>query len=146
LMEINKIDLPLALIDSEIEQLKHDMYHRLFGHEHHENETIPDFPRELFEEQAKRRVHLGLLFSEYVKKHQIVADQEKVDAMIEKFAGAYEDPEELRAWYRSSKEHLAEIEALVMEEVVADKIAADAKIKYKSTDYDSVMNPKQAEK
>lgn len=145
LMEVNKIDLPLALIDKEIEQLKHDMYHRLFGHEHHENETIPDFPRELFEEQAKRRVHLGLLFSEYVKKHQIVADQEKVDAMIEKFAGAYEDPAELRAWYRSNKENLAEIEALVMEEVVADKIAADALIKYKSTDYDSVMNPKQAE-
>jgi trigger factor len=145
LMEVNAIDLPLALIDKEIEHLKHDMYHRLFGHEHHENEKIPDFPRELFEEQAKRRVHLGLLFSEYVKKHQIVADQDKVNAMIEKFAGAYENPDELRAWYQSSKEHLAEIEALVMEEVVADKIAADAKIKHKSMDYDSVMNPKKAE-
>lgn len=144
LMELNKIDLPLALIDKEIEHLKHDMYHRLFGHEHHENEKIPDFPRALFEEQAKRRVHLGLLFSEYVKKHQIVADKEKVDAMIEKFAGAYEDPDELRTWYQSSKEHLAEIEALVMEEMVADKIAADAKIEYKSMDYDSVMNPKKA--
>lgn len=143
LMEVNKIDLPLALIDREIEQLKHDMYHRLFGHEHHDNEKIPDFPRELFEEQAKRRVHLGLLFSEYVKKHQIVADKDKVDAMIEKFAGAYENPDELRAWYRSSKEHLAEIEALVMEEMVADKIAADAKIKHKVADYDSVMNPKK---
>ncbi|MFJ1267983.1 trigger factor [Legionella lytica] len=145
LMEVNAIDLPLALIDKEIEHLKHDMYHRLFGHEHHENEKIPDFPRELFEEQAKRRVHLGLLFSEYVKKHQIVADKDKVNAMIEKFAGAYENPDELRAWYQSSKENLAEIEALVMEEVVADKIAADAKIKHKSMDYDSVMNPKKAE-
>ncbi|MDR3443385.1 MAG: trigger factor [Legionella sp.] len=144
LMEVNKVDLPLALIDKEIEHLKHDMYHRLFGHEHHENETVPDFPRELFEEQAKRRVHLGLLFSEYVKKHQIVADKDKVNAMIEKFAGAYEDPDELRAWYQSSQEHLAEIEALVMEEVVADKIAADAKLKYKAKDYDSVMNPKKA--
>lgn len=144
LMEVNAIDLPLSLIDKEIEHLKHDMYHRLFGHEHHENEKIPDFPRELFEEQAKRRVHLGLLFSEYVKKHQIVADKDKVNAMIEKFAGAYENPDELRAWYQSSKEHLAEIEALVMEEMVADKIAADAKIEYESMDYDSVMNPKKA--
>ncbi|MGC1181755.1 trigger factor [Legionella sp.] len=144
LMEVNKINLPLALIDKEIEHLKHDMYHRLFGHEHHENEQIPDFPRELFEEQAQRRVHLGLLFSEYVKKHQIVADKEKVDAMIEKFASAYENPDELRAWYRSKKEHLAEIEALVMEEMVADKIAADAKIKHTSADYDSIMNPKGA--
>ncbi|AWN74585.1 trigger factor [Legionella anisa] len=144
LMEVNTIELPIALIDKEIEHLKHDMYHRLFGHEHHENEQIPDFPRELFEDQAKRRVHLGLLFSEYVKKHQIVADKDKVNAMIERFASAYENPDELRAWYQNSKENMAEIEALVMEEMVSDKIAEDAKVKYKNKDYDSVMNPKPA--
>ncbi|CAM2803151.1 trigger factor [Legionella worsleiensis] len=143
LMEVNTIDLPLALIDKEIEHLKHDMYHRLFGHEHRDDEQIPDFPRELFEEQAKRRVHLGLLFNEYVKKHKIVADKDKVNAMIDKFASAYEHPDELRAWYQSSKEHLAEVEALVMEDMVADKIAEDAKIEYKNKDYDSVMNPKK---
>lgn len=143
LMEVNKIDLPLSLIDQEIEHLKHDMFHRLFGHEHKENEVIPDFPRELFEEQAQRRVHLGLLFSEYVKKHSIAAEKDKVNAMIDKFANAYEHPEELRAWYNSSKERMAEIEALVMEDLVAEKIAADAKIKYKNMDYDAVMNPKK---
>ncbi|KTD32279.1 trigger factor [Legionella moravica] len=143
LMEVNTIDLPVALIDKEIEHLKHDMYHRLFGHEHKDDEQIPDFPRELFEEQAKRRVHLGLLFSEYVKKHEIVADKDRVNAMIDKFASAYESPDELRAWYQSSKEHMAEIEALVMEDMVADKIAEDAKLKYKNKDYDSVMNPKK---
>lgn len=143
LMEVNIIELPTALVDREIENLKHDMYHRMFGHEHKENEQIPDFPRELFEEQAQRRVHLGLLFSEYVKKHNLVPDSEKVDAMIEKFANAYESPDELRSWYKNSKEHMAEVESLVLEQMVADKIAEDAKINYKDTDYDSVMNPKQ---
>ena len=119
------------------------MYHRIFGHEHHDNEKIPDFPRDLFVEQAKRRVQLGLLFSEYVKKHSIEANKEKVDAMIEKFASAYESPDELRAWYNNSKENMAELEALVLEEMVADKIASDAKVNYKKMDYDSVMNPKQ---
>lgn len=145
LMEVNTVDLPLSLIDKEIEHLKHDMYHRIFGHQHHENETIPDFPRELFEEQAKRRVHLGLLFSEYVKKHQIVADPERVNAMIDKLASAYESPDELRNWYQSSKDHMAEIDALVMEEMVADKIAEDAKLIYTNKDYDSVMNPKKGD-
>jgi trigger factor len=144
LMEVNIIDIPVSLIDREIENLKHEMFHRIFGHEHKENEQIPDFPRELFEEQAKRRVHLGLLFSEYVKKHQIVPDADKVNAMIDKLANAYEDPEELRTWYRSSKEHMAELEALVMEELVSEKIASDAKVKYKNKDYDSVMNPKKS--
>lgn len=142
LLEVNKIELPKALIDKEIENLKHEMFHRIFGPKHHDNEKIPDFPRELFEEQAIRRVHLGLLFSEYVKKHQIVATKERVDAMIDRLAGAFEQPEELKSFYQNSKEHLAEIEALVLEEMVSEKIAEDAKVTYKITDYDSVMNPK----
>ncbi|KTC71659.1 trigger factor [Legionella birminghamensis] len=143
LMSVNSFDLPAALIDQEIEHLKHDMYHRLFGHAHHENEKIPDFPRELFEEQAKRRVHLGLLFSEYVKVHELKADNERVDAMIDKFASAYENPDELRNWYRNSKERTAEVEALVMEEMVSEKIAESAKLIEKQMSYDEVMNPKR---
>ncbi len=143
LLEINKFDLPNALIDQEIGHLKHEMYHRVFGHEHTENEKIPDFPRALFEEQANRRVHLGLLFSEYVKKHNLTVDAARVDAMIEKFASAYESPEELRAWYKGNKERLAEIEALVMEELVSEKILEDAKIVKKKMEYNEVMNPKK---
>lgn len=137
----NKFDVPMTLVDQEIEHLKHEMYHRVFGHEHTENEKIPDFPRSLFEEQATRRVHLGLLFSEYVKKHALTADSARVDAMIETLAAAYEKPDELRTWYRAEKERIAEIEALVMEEVVSEKILTDAKIVNKTLDYEAVMNP-----
>lgn len=143
LLSVNAFDLPMALVDNEIAHLKHEMYHRLFGHEHHDNEEIPDFPRALFEDQAKRRVHLGLLFSEYVRKHELVTEKERVDAMIDKFASAYEDPEELRNWYKASKERLGEIEALVMEEVVAEKISSHAKLVKKKMSYDDVMNPKK---
>jgi trigger factor len=142
MLEKNDFDLPSNLIDQEIEHLKHEMFHRIFGPDHNDNEKIPDFPRALFEEQAKRRVKLGLLFSEYVKKHQLAASQEKVDAMIEKFATAYESPEELRSWYRGNKERLAEVEALVLEEIVADKMMENAKISKKTKTYDEVMNPK----
>lgn len=143
LMEINPFEVPVALVDKEIEHLKHDMYHRLFGNEHSDHEKIPDFPRVLFEEQANRRVHLGLLFSEYVKFHQLSTDKARVDAMIEKFASAYESPDELRQWYHGSKERLAEVEALVMEEMVADKISENAKITKKTMSYDEIMNPKK---
>ncbi|RUQ81783.1 trigger factor [Legionella septentrionalis] len=143
LLEKNKFDLPMSLINQEIEHLKHEMFHRIFGPEHKEGEQIPDFPRSLFEEQATRRVHLGLLFSEYVKKHAISADKDRVDAMIEKLASAYESPDELRTWYRGNKERLAEIEALVMEEIVSEKIVADAKVTEKQSTYDEIMNPKK---
>ena len=70
-------------------------------------------------------------------------NQARVDAMIEKFASAYESPEELRSWYQGNKERLAEIEALVMEEMVADKILEDAKKIKTKMEYDVVMNPKK---
>ncbi len=63
--------------------------------------------------------------------------------MIEKFASAYESPDELRAWYQGSKERLAEVEALVMEEIVAEKISDDAKLKRKKMSYEDIMNPKK---
>jgi trigger factor len=141
LLEKNKFEIPTALINQEIEHLKHEMYHRLFGPEHKENEQIPNFPRELFEEQAQRRVHLGLLFSEYVKKHELVVQKDRVNAMIDKLATAYENPEELRTWYHSSKERMGEVEALVMEEIVAEKILENAKIVEKTMKYDEIMNP-----
>lgn len=146
LLEKNKFDLPTVLLDQEIEHLKHEMYHQVFGHQHSDNEQIPDFPRVLFEDKARHRVQLGLLFSEYVKKHEIVAEKARVDAMIEKLAGAYEDPEELRNWYQDSAERRAEIEALVMEEMVSDKIIERAKIIKKKMTYDQVVNPEKNKK
>lgn len=142
-LKANPIDVPVVLVDREIENLKHEMYHKIFGHEHNDNEKIPDFPRVLFEEQATRRVQLGLLFTEYVKKHEIKAQSEQLNAKIDSFANAYESPDELRTYYQNNKELMAQIEDLVMEEMVADKIAADAKISYKNSDYDTVMNPKK---
>ena len=143
LLEKNKFDVPNSLVEQEIGNLKHEMYHRIFGNEHSANEKIPDFPRELFEEQAIRRVTLGLLFSDYVKKHEINVDKARVDAMIDKLASAYERPDELREWYRADKERLGDLESLVMEEMVSEKILADATVTKIKMDYEAVMNPKK---
>lgn len=145
LRELNPFDVPMALVDEEIKHLKHETFHRIYGPEHSDNEKIPDFPRELFEEQAKRRVHLGLLLSDYVKKHEIIADDVRVDAKIEKLASVYEKPQELRAWYQESQERRGDIQALVTEEMVAEKIAASAKIIEKSMSYEEVINPTKKE-
>lgn len=140
LTELNPIDLPSGLIDKEIEHLKHEMYHRIFGSAHSENEKIPDFPRELFEERAKKRVHLGLLFSEYVQKHGVIADQTQVDELIEKYATAYAEPAQFRAQCRSDKNWMAELEAVVVEQTVAEKIRDAVTVKEKKVSYQDAMN------
>lgn len=144
LLEINQFDVPTALVDREIEDLKHEMYHRIYGHEHHENEKIPDFPREIFEKKAIYRVHLGLLLSEYTKKYELKPGKEKIDAKIEQFSEAYEHPDELRQWYKQNPSHLQEIEAMVIEDMAAEKIAEHVTLVTVKKTYDEVMNPKEA--
>ena len=119
------------------------MFHKIFGPEHSDNENIPDFPREMFEDKAVKRVKLGLLFGDYVKKHEITVDTSRVDAMIDKLAGAYDNPEEVHAWYKSDKNRMQEIEGLVMEEMVADKIVGSATIVQSVLDYQDVVNPQE---
>lgn len=143
LLENNPITLPKALVDDEIADLKHEMFHRIFGAKHTENEKIPDFPRELFEEQAMRRVQLGLLFSEYVKKHEMLVDKKRIDAMIDSMSGAYENADELRQHYHKNPKQMEQLESLVLEEMVAEKILSTMTVKEKSMDYDSVVNPKK---
>jgi len=144
-LKLNPFDLPAALMDEEIQHLRHEFYHQVFGHEHKDDEKIPDFPRNLFEDRATRRVHLGLLFSDYVKQNEIMADKERVEAMIEKSAESYDSPEEVRAWYHDDQKHMAEIEALVIEEKAAEKLTEKAKITTKAMAYDEVMNPPKAD-
>lgn len=145
ILEKNSFDIPSSLVNKEIEHLKHEMYHRLFGHEHSDNEQIPDFPREMFESKAVKRVKLGLLFSDYVKKHEITVDTARVDAMIDKLAGAYDDPQEVRTWYKSNKNRMQEIEGLVIEEMVADKIVESAKITQKVLGYQEAIDTNKAQ-
>ncbi|MDF1677231.1 MAG: trigger factor [Legionellaceae bacterium] len=144
-LDLNPFDLPMSLIDEEIAHLKHEFYHEVFGNEHSDDEKIPDFPRNLFEDRATRRVHLGLLFAEYVKQEQITAEEERINAMIEKAAEAYDSPDEVRQWYRDDAKRMAEVEALVIEEKAAEKLVEDAKITHKVMEYETVMNPPKPE-
>lgn len=140
LKDLNSFDLPKSLIEQEIKNLKHQMFHRIFGNEHHDDEKIPDFPRSMFEKTATNQVHLSLLLAEYVKKHNISADKIRMDAALDNLSSAYEKPEEVRRWYMSNKEQIAQIEALVVEEIVAEKILENAKIIEKNLTYEEVMN------
>jgi trigger factor len=145
MLDKNAIDLPKALIDREIAQLKQDMVKRVFGAQQPKNMKMPNLPDEMFIEQAKRRVHLGLLISEYVKKHDLKASPERVDAWLEAHAQSYDNPEEVMKWYRESKERMTEVEAIVVEDQVMEKMLEGATVKNVEESYDSVMNPKNQE-
>ena len=119
--------------------MQHDLYHRIFGHEHKANEKIPDFPRDLFVDEATHRVHLSLLYVEYLNLHGIKIEQDKVHASLDDIASAYEDANEAKQWYLSNKQRLADIENLLTEEAAADKILESANRVLKKLNFRETM-------
>ncbi len=100
LVSANEIDVPAALIDGEIDVLRRQAAQRFGGNE----KQALELPRELFEEQAKRRVVVGLLLGEVISTNDLKADEDRVKTLIEEMASAYEDPSEVIEFYSKNKE------------------------------------------
>ncbi len=135
----NKFTLPTSMIDQEIERLRHQMSHQF---QSQGQGDLPELPASLFEDQATKRVTLGLLMSEIIKKEQLKADQEKVRSALEEMSSAYDDPEEVINYYYSDKNKLAEIESVVLEDAVVEFILTKATVTDDNSSFDEIMNPK----
>lgn len=138
-LEINPLELPLSLVDAEIENMRHDFYHRVSGEKHTHNEKIPEFPREWFEVEAKRRVHLGLVLSEYIKMHQLTVDTTHVDAMIEKMTSRFEDSTAAKAAYTHDKKQMQALEMLAMENLVCERLQDALEVTQKNSSYQEIF-------
>lgn len=138
LLEKNKIDLPSALVEQEIDQLIAQAQEQFRDPARRQNLSLP---RSLFEEQARRRVALGLIIGEVIKANEIKLDQARVRQMVEGLASTYEHPEEVVNWYYSNRNLLSGIEALVLEEQVVDLLLQQMNVTDTPTEFDSLMNP-----
>jgi trigger factor len=140
LVNENNIDVPSALIDQEIGVLRQQAAQRFGGN----TEAADQLPRELFEEQAKRRVVVGLLLGEVIKTEELKADDEKVKAIIEEMATAYEDPSEVIAYYEQNEEMMNNMRNVALEEQAIDAIIAKAKVSDKEVSFNELMNQQPA--
>ncbi|MBN6711597.1 trigger factor [Haemophilus haemoglobinophilus] len=137
LLAQNPIDVPAAAVEQEIEVLRNQAAQRFGGNA----QQAAQLPRELFEEQAKRRVQVGLLFSEVIASNELKADEERVNAMIADIASAYEQPAEVVEYYSKNKELMNNIRNVVLEEQAVDAVLAKAQVTEKASSFDEVMNP-----
>ena len=91
-VKANEIEVPKALVASEVNVLRQQAMQRFGGQMDPKN--MPELPAELFEEQAIRRVKVGLLLGEVIRSNELKVDEARVNAIIENAASAYEDPAE----------------------------------------------------
>ncbi|MFA7503561.1 MAG: trigger factor [Burkholderiaceae bacterium] len=130
-------ELPKALVRGEGEALAERARNDLAAR----GVDVKDIPVpvDAFTEQAERRVRLGLLVGEIVRREKLQAKPDQIRAQIEEFAQAYENPAEVVRHYFSDRERLGEIEALVIEQNVVDWVLGGAKINEKSLSFDELM-------
>ncbi|ALV93179.1 MULTISPECIES: trigger factor [Pantoea] len=140
LVEANNIDVPVALIDSEIDVLRRQAAQRFGGNE----KQALELPRELFEEQAKRRVVVGLLLGEVIRINELKADEDRVKALIEEMASAYEDPQEVIEFYSKNNELMNNMRNVALEEQAVEAVLAKAKVTDKATNFQELMNQTSA--
>jgi trigger factor len=138
LIKVSELDLPKALVANEVERLVANARNDLKQRGVKDADKAP-IPAELFEEQAQRRVRLGLVVAELVRANGLQAKPEQITAHIEEMAQSYERPEEVKRWYFGDPQRLGEVEAVVIEGNVAEFVLARAKVSDKQVAFDELM-------
>lgn len=137
LLAVNPREVPKALVELEsrhmAENARQDMAQR--------GMDVSKMPiqAEWFADQAVRRVRLGLLLAEIVKKHELFAKPEQIRAQVEEFSQSYEDPASVVRWYYGDQQRMAQVEALVVEENVVAWVLANALASDKTVSFDELM-------
>ena len=139
LLAANPVEVPKALIANEVNRLRVQAVQQFGG-----NIQPDQLPAELFEEQAKRRVVLGLIVAEVVKKTELKPDENRVRELIEEMASAYQEPQQVVAWYLKNEQQLNEVRSVVLEEQVVDTVLQQAKVTDKAVSYEEAVKPAEA--
>jgi trigger factor len=139
LLQRNKVQLPETMVQHEIARLRSQAMEN-FGQS--DNSRVPD---DLFVEEARRRVKLGLIMGEIVRKHELKPDGEKMQKALQTLASGYEDPQQVIDHYRHNRSAMANVEAMVLEDQVVQWVLARAKMIDEAMSFGSVVNSASSE-
>ena len=139
LLDANDFEVPEGSVSAESLKLQQDMESRM------EQQGMPSkgkLPAEMFQEEAARRVKLGLLINKIATDGEIKAEKEQVDAKLNEMALQYgESAQQMIDWYNTDPSRLANIESIVVEDMVAKHVADQAKVTMTDKTFLEIMSP-----
>jgi trigger factor len=138
LAETNLVDVPQALVDSEVDRMRQEAVQQFGGSQKIDPSILP---AEMFTAQATKRVQLGLMVNAIVEQKTLNVDHERVKQMIDTMASSYEDPEEVINYYYANEQQLNQIQNLVLEDQVIDSVLAGASVVEKTMGYEEAIKP-----
>jgi len=135
LYQANPIDVPNALLESQIRDMQIEVMRRAGA-----KDVSQAPPREPLVEPARRRVALGLLINDIIRREQIVVDPARSNARLDEMVGAYGDPAALKRAYLQNADAMRQVESLALEDQVVDWILAHAKVRETHSTFKELMN------
>jgi len=119
----NTFEVPRSMIDEQVQRLQVDAARRIGAKD---ASQVP--PREVFEDQARRRAALGLLMGQIVQTQGIKVDREKVQTRLNDLVAQYPNPDEARRAYIQNADAMRQVESVVLEDQVVDWIVDHARV------------------
>lgn len=133
--EQNPLDVPNALVEQETQRLHDEYYAHQPHHEHHHS----DEEMATFASQATRNIQLAILISSAIKQYHLSLDHERVDARIHELVSMYEQPEEVKQWYKTNKRARAEMDMQILEEQLIEKLLENVAVIEKKIQYNELL-------
>lgn len=135
LLAANPISVPRALVDAEIRDMQMELLRRSGSRDARQ---LP--PRESFDPGARRRVALGLILNEVIRKAGIQADAAQVQKRLDELVSTYSDPDEARRQYLQNESATRQLQMSVLEDQAVDWVVSAAKVKDQPGSFKDIMN------
>ncbi len=138
LLARHQIELPKALLDTEVAALRQQMMAQFGGGRGIDENMLP---AELFMPQARRRVTLGLVIAQIVSSANLKVAEDKVREQIEELAATYEQPQEVVKYYYANQQLLGGIQSAVLEDQVVEHVLNTAQVSEEAVSYEEAIKP-----
>ena len=138
LLDSTRFEAPKSLVQMEAQRLQAGARQELAARGIAVTNETP-MPTDLFEQQAQRRVSIGLILGELMKAHNLYPRPDQVRGLVEEQAQSYERPQEVVKWFYAEPERLRDIESSVAEENVVNWALGVAKVTDKRVEFDEMM-------
>ena len=138
LLKISRLDVPKALLDFETRKIMQQTLREMKGR----GVKIPEgmtLPSDLFVERAQKRVKLGLILAELVKRYELDAKPEQIRILVQNYAGSFDQPEEVVEWHYADPSRLQAVENLVLEDNVVAWVMNTAKLTDRAIGFSELM-------
>ena len=129
LLAANPILVPAAMVAQETQRLREETAARFNAAQLKPEQKLKAFPDEILQPGAQRRVSLGLLIGEVIKERKIVMDPARLERTLDQMAGDYQQPDQVKQYYRGRPELMQGLRAIVLEEQVVESLLSGAALK-----------------